>query len=118
MKLALDHHYSPLIAAGLRDRGHDARAIYELGWQAEGDESLLRLCNSVGRSLMTNNVADFTIIARRWQDEGLSHAGLLFTADSGWPRHRGTIGRFVDALDILMRQDTTSGANVDRTHWL
>lgn len=64
MRLALDHHFSPLIAVGLRDRGHDARAVAELGWQAEADDALLALCATQRRALLTNNVVDFVVISR------------------------------------------------------
>lgn len=118
MKLALDHHYSPLIAVNLRKRGHDVQAVVEMGWEAEDDDSLLSLCTEDDRALLTNNVADFAVIARRWLEEGRSHAGLVFTSDSGRPRSRHTIGDYVDALDELLGQHPGMESFVDRTHWL
>lgn len=118
MKLALDHHYSPTIAEHLRTRGHDTAAAKERGWKECGDESLLGICTAEGRALVTNNVADFTVIARRWATESRSHAGLIFTSDASMPRHRGTIGRYVNALDRLHRMHTERDALRDRIHWL
>jgi hypothetical protein len=118
VKLALDHHYSPRIAEGLRDRGHDAVAAIEAGWEAEDDEPLLVLCADDERALLTNNVADFAVIGRRWHTEGRTHRGLIFSSDASLPRTRDNIGRYVDVLDALMRDNSGADAFIDRTHWL
>lgn len=118
MRLSLDHHYSPLIAEGLRHRGHDAMAAIEVGWEAEDDERLLGLCAETRRVLITNNVADFSVIGRWWQADGRSHWGLIFTSDAGWPRTRDNVGRYVDAIDSLMRDNLDPDAFIDRIHWL
>ena len=118
MRLALDHHYSPTIAVLLRERGHDAVAAVERGWQAEDDEALLGLCSADERALLTNNVADFTVLARRWQAQGRAHAGLVFTSDASMPRVRGTIGVYVEALDVLLAAHPARDALADRVWWL
>jgi hypothetical protein len=118
VRLALDHHYSPLIAGGLRRRDHDATAAVEVGWEAEDDEPLLALCADEQRALLTNDVADLTVIARRWQTEGRSHHGLIFTSDASRPRTRDTIGRYVDAIAALMQDNPDADGFVDRIHWL
>ena len=118
MKLALDHHYSPTIAARLRHKGHDVVAAIERGWECEADEALLALCHEEQRSLLTNNVADFVVLARRWAAEGRSHAGLVFTSDASMPRSRTTIGRYVRALDRLLRTAPGDDVLFDQVHWL
>jgi hypothetical protein len=118
VKLALDHHYSNQIAVQLRKRRCDAVAAIEQGWEQEDDEPLLGLCLTEGRALLTNNVADFTVIARRWALEGRPHAGLIFTSDASMPRGRNTIGVYVDALQALMRANQGDEAFLDRIHWL
>jgi hypothetical protein len=118
VKLALDHHYSPRIAENLRERGHDAVAAIEAGWQAEDDEPLLMLCAGDERALLTNNVADFAVIGRRWHTEGRTHPGLIFSSDASLPRTRDNIGRYVDIIDALMRDNSGADAFVDRTHRL
>lgn len=118
MKLALDHHYSRLIAEQLRELGHDVVAAVEVGWETEEDEPLFALCATEGRALLTNNVADFAVIARRWQIDGRPHPGLLFTSDASLPRTRNTIGRYVESLDAVMRDNSGGNSFVDRVHWL
>jgi predicted nuclease of predicted toxin-antitoxin system len=118
VKLALDHHYSPQIAIQLRKRRCDVIAVLERGWEQEEDETLLALCAGEQRALVTNNVSDFTVIARRWALEGRHHAGLIFTSDTSLPRGRNTIGRYVTALQALVRANTGDDAFVDRIHWL
>ena len=118
MKLALDHHYPSSIAPALRDHGHDAVAAIERGWQAEEDEDLLEFCASEGRSLLTNNVADFAIIARRWRSEGRSHLGLIFTSFSTLPRTHHASGRYIDALNGLLLANPGDHDLVDQIRWL
>lgn len=118
MKLALDHHYPSSIAPTLRDRGHDAVTALERGWHAEEDEALLEFCAGEGRALLTNNVADFAIIARRWQSDGRSHFGLIFTSDATLPRTHHASGRYVDALDALLSANPGARGLVDQIRWL
>ena len=118
MKLALDHHYSPQIAVQLRKRRCDVIAVLERGWEQEDDETLLALCHNEQRGLVTNNVSDFTVIARRWALEGRHHAGLIFTSDASLPRGRNTIGLYVTAIQGLIRTNPGDETFVDRIHWL
>lgn len=118
MRLALDHQYSTRIAVQLRRHGHDVVAAIERGWQETEDEPLLALCLEEQRALLTNNVADFTVIARRWSAEGHCHSGLIFTSDSTMARSRHTIGRYVAALDALLEANPADEALADQVHWL
>ena len=118
MRLALDNHYSPRIASQLRELGFDVIAIVEEGWAGEGEEALLESCRQGGRALVTNDVADFTAIARRWAVEGRVHSGLIFTSDSSMPRSRKTIGRYVDALAALLGSHPADDALAERIQWL
>ena len=118
MKLALDHHYSITIAANLRERGFDVVAAIERGWETEDDEALLVLCDKERRALVTNNVADFTVIARGWAIEGCRHSGLIFTSDASMPRGRQTIGRYVKVLEVLLQENPRKDAFTERIQWL
>jgi len=118
VKLALDHHYSTSIVLRLRDRGHDAVAALERGWETEDDESLLEVCDHEKRALLTNNVAHFAVIARRWAAESRGHSGLIFTSDTSMPRHPGSIGRYVTALNKLLKSNPQEESFFNRIHWL
>ena len=118
MRLALDNHYSPRIATHLRELGHDVVAAIERGWEAEDDEPLLMVCHDERRALVTNDVVDFVAIVRRWVVEGQAHSGLIFTSDDSMPRGRGAIGRYVEALDSLLRANPGVDAFAERVHWL
>jgi hypothetical protein len=118
VRLALDHHYSQLIAEQLRACGHDVDAVHERGWHQLDDEQLLDRCASEARTLLTNNVRDFTAIAQRWAGDGRQHAGLVFTSDASLPRTRAAIGTYVDRLDALLTENASESAFVDRVHWL
>jgi hypothetical protein len=68
--------------------------------------------------LLTNDVADFTVIARRWGVQGRQHAGLLFSSDASMPRARRTIGRYVTALERVLAAHPGEHDFADRVHWL
>lgn len=118
MKLALDHHYPKLIAAGLRDRGFDVVTAFEMDWHAEDDEPLLALCFGQRRALVTNNVADFAVIVRRWQAESRSHFGVIFTSDASLPRVPALIDTYRDRLARLMLTHPSDDDLVDQVSWL
>jgi predicted nuclease of predicted toxin-antitoxin system len=111
LRLLLDEQYTPAIAEHLRDRGHDATAVKaEPDLRGLDDDPLLRAATADRRALMTNNVRDFVRLAREWQARGDEHYGLIFTDN--------TIGRFVEALDILLRAHPADDALRNRVHWL
>ena len=118
VKLALDNHYSPVIARKLRQAGHDVLAIVERGWERESDHALLELCAQEHRALLTNNVADFVAISRTWTTEGRRHGGLVFTSDASMPRGRNTIGRYVAALAQVLAERRADDALCGQVHWL
>ncbi len=118
MRLAIDHHYSPVIARHLRDRGHDAVTAADRGWDRLEDEALLAACAAEQRALLTNDVGDFTVISRAWVAEGRHHAGLVFTSDVSISRNRHGIGRLGDALDSLLGAHPADDAFDNRVLWL
>ena len=113
MRLVLDHHYPATIAPALRANGLDAVSAHEQRWDRLTDTELLRYYAMNKRALLTNNVADFMVLAREWQLDRERHSGLIFTSDRQWPRTKDRTGQFVNALTKLMEthqgDDSLSG---------
>ena len=118
MNLLLDHHYSPLIARILRERGFDVVAANEVGLETEPDDGVIEWAASHQRALLTNDVPGFIRIRRGWQAEGRSHYGLLFTSYSTWPRSKRGIGSLSNRLDEVMRARRDVQALADQIFWL
>lgn len=119
MRLCLDQHYAPRIAAALRERGHDvisAEAESEL--RGLPDEELLSYCVRERRALVTENVADFMPLVHRLVTRGDEHYGLLFSSPASMPRSAGTIGLFVEVLDRLLRGSPGEDALRNQARWL
>ena len=118
MRLLLDEHYSPEIAAGLRAGGRDVITVSECGMTGADDQSVLEYAAREGRALLTNNVRHFAPLAERWAAEGRDHSGLMFTSDSSMPRARATIGVYVEALSGLMDAHAGEDALRNAVRWL
>lgn len=96
MRLFLDAHIcGPKIARALRERGHDVRAADEER-KLDGleDEQLLELATEDSRVMITVDVEDFTVTARRWAEAGRTHAGLGIVVGID----HGEVGAVLDAV--------------------
>lgn len=118
MRLALDHHYHPAIAEQLRKRGHDVVTAFEQGWHEFDDTALLDACVGQSRTVLTNNVDDFVGLAHEYLATGSTHHGIVLTSDLGYSRRVTGIGRLVNALDTLLRDNPAEDALLDQVRWL
>ena len=119
MKLLLDEHYSPKIAAELRKRGHDVVSAAERDdLRGLGDRELWNLASAESRALMTENVAVFMPLVREAAAEGRRHSGVVFTSPRSLPRGPRTIGLYVKRLGSFLRDRPTDDALADQVHWL
>jgi hypothetical protein len=119
VRLLLDEHYSPRIAAELRKRGHDVMSATERDdLRGLRDRELLNLASAEGRALMTENVADFMPLAREIAAEGTRHSGVVFTSPRSQPRGPRTIGLYVKLLGRFLRDRPADDALADQVHWL
>ncbi|MEK6275821.1 MAG: DUF5615 family PIN-like protein [Actinomycetota bacterium] len=119
MRLLLDEHYSPKIAAELRKRGHDVVSAQERNdLRGLGDREFWAFASAEGRALMTENVADFMPLVREAAAEGTRHSGAVFTSPRSLPRGPRTIGLYVKLLGSLLRDRPADDALADQVWWL
>jgi hypothetical protein len=100
VRLFLDAHISARrVAVPLRNQGHDVRAADEER-ELDGltDEQLLELAVAQTRVMVTFDVKDFTVIARRWAEAGRPHAGLGIVVGID----HGEFGAILDTLSRVL----------------
>jgi predicted nuclease of predicted toxin-antitoxin system len=117
VKLLLDEMWSPEIAMQLRARGYDVAAVVEQrSLRGQPDRVIFSVAQSNARTIVTENVPDYQILAREHQQRGQSHAGLIFTSNRSFPRHSPhTASRLLIALPGLLAD---SPDLTDREHWI
>jgi hypothetical protein len=104
LALLLDEMHAPVVAAKLRDRGHDVLAVAEQDdLRALTDEQLFRWASERDRRIVTENVKDFAPLLRRAEELRHHAAPLLFTSSRTFPRTRRNPGPMIDALDTWLR---------------
>jgi uncharacterized protein with von Willebrand factor type A (vWA) domain len=104
LALLLDEMHAPVVAARLRDRGHNVLTVAEQEeLRALTDEQLFRWAGDHDRRIVTENVKDFAPLLRRAEELGRNAAPLLFTSGRTFPRTRRNPGPIIDALDARLR---------------
>lgn len=117
LPLLLDEMHAPVVAAALRDRGHDVIAVVEQDeLRALTDHELFRWAAEHGRRIVTENVKDFAPLLRRAEELDRQAASLLFTSSRTFPRSRRTPRPLIDALDAWLRAAEVAPAPVE--DWL
>lgn len=102
--LLLDEMHAPVVAAALRERGHDVAAVAEQdALRAMSDEELFRWAGEHGRRIVTENVKDFAPLLRRAEESGHTATLVLFTSSRTFPRSRRNPGPLITALDAWLR---------------
>ncbi|GAB3454832.1 DUF5615 family PIN-like protein [Actinophytocola sediminis] len=110
--LLLDEMYPHTLALTLLDKGHDVTAVAStVELVGRDDQLVLEAATADGRCLVTENVRDFTILARYAR-----HGGILFVATGRWPRTRPGIPRLANALHEALSTGRVPGQ--DDIWWL
>jgi hypothetical protein len=107
LKLLLDEMYSPSLAEALRVGDVDARTVIELGLAGSSDPEVFAAAIADGRTLLTENVADFTRIAADHLGAGLHHPGVLIALSSRFSRRATDIDPPVVAIRDVADQQLT-----------
>jgi hypothetical protein len=98
LKLLLDEMYSPSLAEALRVADVDARTVIELGLAGSSDPEVFVAAIADGRTLLTENVADFTRISADHLGAGHHHPGVLIALSSRFSRRAAGVGPLVSAI--------------------
>ncbi|MCX6905197.1 MAG: DUF5615 family PIN-like protein [Verrucomicrobia bacterium] len=95
MRLLLDEHLDPAIAAALRRefRGLDVQSVEDPGWAGLDDAALLEVLDAENSVLMTRDINSMPEHLRRRLKDGLTHAGVVFVPRSIKQTDRRTLIR-------------------------
>lgn len=119
MRLCLDERYSPQIASNLRDVGYDVVSVKERPeLRSMSDVELLATMTAERRALLTENVADFVPLVTQRAADAEAHSGVIFSTNKTMPRSKATIGRYVEALTLLMARFPDEDGLLNRVEWL
>jgi hypothetical protein len=107
LKLLLDEHVSPDVAAGLRRRipGLAIRCLSD--WQdgiflGQEDAVCLREASRHGLTFVTYDRRTIPPLLKQWAEEGQLHAGVIFVDEK--TTSPADIGGLVRALTLLVKQ--------------
>lgn len=119
MKLLIDEHYPPSIAAQLRERGHEAVSVQEeADLRGMTDPDLFAEAQRRNSAVVTENVGDYLMLDAEYRGRHLAHWGLVLTSNRTFPRGKATtIGALVKALDELLREAGSDGPS-SQVIWL
>ena len=118
MKLLLDEMHAPTVARDLTARGWDVASVAaELDLRGLPDADIMTYASRNDRAIVTENVADFSLLANTWATRGESHAGIVFTNPSRLNRASLAYpGNLLKALEVLLSESTDHGSSWIR--WL
>ena len=111
MKLLLDEMHAPAVVAALTDEGWDVLALAaNRALRGMPDAELLAHATAGSRALVTENIVDYTVLAREWAIEGRTHAGLVFTSPKRFDRAKRTYpGDLIAALRGFLQDPPATG---------
>lgn len=104
MRLLLDEMWSHQIAFQLRRRGRDVIAATEpehsSRYSSTPDPVVFQRAQDDGRTIVTDNVADYEAARLEYEIAGQPHHGVIYALAPAFNRHRGdqVIGPMVRAL--------------------
>ena len=118
MKILLDEMHAPRVAENLSAGGWDVIAVAaEPNLRGLPDADIMAHAAHTGRTIVTENIADFSILAKEWAAKGQDYAGIVFTNPSRFDRASlGYPGNLIKALDALLDESTDLGSSW--IHWL
>jgi hypothetical protein len=103
--LLLDEMHASIVAAQLRERGHDVIAVVDdVELRGMSDEEILVWAGQNRRRIVTENVKDFRPMLLRPGESGGNATAVLFTSSRTFPRTRRHVGKLIEALEAWLCQ--------------
>jgi len=96
--------YPAGLAEALRAHDLDARTVTDLGLAGSSDPEVFAAAIAHGRTLLTENVADFARISADHLVSGQHHPGVLIALSSTFSRRTAGIGPLVGAIAEISNQ--------------
>jgi predicted nuclease of predicted toxin-antitoxin system len=119
LRLLLDEQQDPAIAQSLRKEGLDVIAVAERPELREiSDADVLAAAIADRRAVVTEDVRDFTILHRRFLEQGQTHYGILLTSRTRLPRHKAGRRALLAALRSMLGTHESEDALRDELIWL
>jgi Domain of unknown function (DUF5615) len=124
VRLLLDEMWTPRIALELRKRGFDVIAISEPAhagrYAGISDDEVFARARDDGRTIVTDNIADYEQTRRDQENRGQAHHGLIYALNPPFNRHRGrrVIGQMVNALAHFLSSPDAAQQPFNRAHYL
>jgi predicted nuclease of predicted toxin-antitoxin system len=98
LRWLLDEMLPPPAAALLRDLGHDAVSVLEIGLAAASDDVVYERAVRDQRVMVTENFADYAIVLRERQMQGRACVPVVFVRRVDLPRRGALASRLVARL--------------------
>jgi predicted nuclease of predicted toxin-antitoxin system len=118
LKLLLDEHFPRRLAEVLRDRGHDVVAVTESqDLRGLADAELFAHASVERRALVTQNVADFSVLLQEAALTETEHFGVIFVPRRVWSSIRD-LQPFADLLDGFLAERPAEDALRDTAAWI
>ena len=115
VRFLLDEMYSERVGDLLREAGHDAVHVREIGLGGAADGDVLARAVEEGRTLVSENAVDFLPLLDQRQSAGLAMTPVLVALTAGRGVGEALHARLADAIDRW------AIANIDpyaHAHWL
>jgi predicted nuclease of predicted toxin-antitoxin system len=118
LRLLLDEHLSPVIAGGLRSRGHDVVAALNVGLTRVSDADVLRRAVGERRAVVTLNIRDFRRLHSTYLASGQVHFGIILLSRPRFSTAKVGFGQLISALDTFLSAHPDDEALTCLEHWL
>lgn len=110
LKLLLDEHISPNVAAGLRRRNPGLVIQSMVEWESgsflgQEDSVCLEEASVQGLALVTYDRRTIPPLLKRWAEEAHTHAGVIFVDEK--TISPADVGGLVKALGVLVKETRT-----------